>query len=149
MDELVERPVENCLRIAGFVLRPVILDQLVRVEYVAADLAPEIGLLRLTALAGELLLPFLLLELRQARLEDPQRRLLVRGLRALVLNRDDSSCRQVRDPNRGIGLVDVLATGATSAMGVDAQLALVDVDCLVLWQQRADDHLREGSVAAM
>ena len=45
MNELVEVAVENCLRVARFVSRPVILDQLVGLEDVAPDLAAEIGLL--------------------------------------------------------------------------------------------------------
>jgi hypothetical protein len=65
MDELVEAAVEDRLRIAGFVLGPVILDELVRVQDVAADLAAEVGLLRRAALLSQLPLPLLLLELRE------------------------------------------------------------------------------------
>ena len=109
MDELVEVAVENCLRIAGFVSRPVILDELVGLEDVAPDLAAEVGLLGGAAFAGELLLTLLLLELGQPRLEDPQRRLLVGGLGTLVLALDDDAGRDVGDPDGRVGLVDVLA----------------------------------------
>ena len=79
-------------------------------------------------LPRELLLPLLLGELGQARLEDAHRGLLVRGLGALVLALDDDACRQVRDADRGVGLVHVLAARALRAIGVDSQIALVDLD---------------------
>ena len=63
MDELVEVAVENCLRVARFVSRAVILDQLIRLEDVAPDLAAEVGLLGSTSFAGQLLFALLLLEL--------------------------------------------------------------------------------------
>ena len=76
--------------------------------------------------------PLLLGELGEAGLEDPHRRLLVGRLRALVLALDDDACREVRDPDRGVGLVDVLTAGALRAVGVDPQVALVDLDVAVL-----------------
>src|SRR5581483_10217987 len=66
VDKVVEGAVENCLRIAGFVLGSVIFDQLVGVQDVAADLAAEVGLLGLPALLGELALALLLGLLGQA-----------------------------------------------------------------------------------
>src|SRR5438094_2604356 len=107
MNELVEVAVENCLRIAGFVPGAVILDELVGLEDVAADLAAEVGLLGSAALAGQLLLAFFLLELGQAGLEDPQRRLLIGGLGALVLALDDDPGRDVGDSHGGVRLVAV------------------------------------------
>src|SRR5207237_10095150 len=47
------------------------------------------------------------------------------------------------------GLVDVLAAGPARAVGVDPQLVLVELDGLVLGEQRTDDHLRERGVAAV
>ena len=49
-------------------------------------------------------------------------------LRALVLARHDDAGRQVRDAHRRVGDVDVLAAGAARAVGVDAQVLLVDLD---------------------
>ena len=43
----------------------------------------------------------------------------------------------------------MLAARAARAVGVDAEVALVDLDVDVLRQERADDHLREGRVAAV
>ena len=54
--------------------------------------------------------------------------------------------RQVRDPHGRVGLVDVLAAGAARAVGVDAEVALVDLDVLVLGQERRHDDLRERGV---
>ena len=48
--------------------------------------------------------------------------------RALVLALDDDAGREVRDPDGGVGLVHVLAAGAARAVGVDAEVALVDLD---------------------
>ena len=53
------------------------------------------------------------------------------------------------DADRGVGFVDVLAAGAAGAVGVDAEVALVDLDVDVLGQERADDHLREARVPAV
>ena len=109
----------------------------------------EAGVLRGAALAGELGLALLLLELDEAGLEDAQRRLLVRHLRALVLALDDDAAGQVRDPDGGVGLVHVLAAGPRGAVGVDPEVALVDLDRALVGQERRDDDLRERRVAAM
>ena len=55
----------------------------------------------------------------------------------------------MRDAHRRVGLVDVLPPGAARAVRVDPKVALVELDVLVLGQQRADDHLSEGRVAAV
>src|SRR2546430_8421286 len=99
--------------------------------------------------SGQFLLAFLLLELGQPRLENPQRRLLVGGLRTLVLALDDDAGRDVGDPDGRVRLVDVLPAGAARPVGVDSQIGLVELDALVLGQQRAHDHLRERGVAAV
>ena len=61
---------------------------------------------------------------------------LFERLRALVLALDDDAGREVRDPDGGVGLVHVLAAGAARAVGVDAQVALVDLDVGVVGQER-------------
>src|SRR5262249_22564043 len=124
----------------------VILDQLVGLEDVAPDLAAEVRLLSNATLAGELVLALLLLHLGQTRLEDPQRRLLVRSLRALVLHRDDDAARNVCDPNGRVGLVDMLPAGAACAVGVDPEVGLVDLAVWVWGRERADAHLRKGGM---
>jgi len=111
---------------------PVILDELVRVEHVAPDRVSAESHAHHTPLLRQLLLSLLFSELCEAGLEDPHRRLLVGGLRPLVLALDDHARREVGDPDRGVGLVDVLAAGALRSVGVDAQVALVDRDVAVL-----------------
>ena len=87
--------------------------------------------------------------LDEARLEHAHRGLLVRRLRALVLALDDDSGRQVRDPDGAVGLVHVLAAGALRTVGVDLQVAFVDLDVGVVGQERRDDHGRERRLAAV
>ena len=57
--------------------------------------------------------------------------------------------RQMRDPDGAVGLVHVLAAGALGAVGVDLQVALVDLDLGVVGQERRDDHGRERRLAAV
>src|SRR6266540_1942956 len=148
-NEPVEVPVQDTLGVARLVLGAVVLDELVRVEDVAADLAAEADVLRRAAFLRQLRLALLDRALDEARLEQPQCGLLVGRLRALVLTLDDDPGRQMRDPDCGIGLVDVLAAGAAGAICVDAKVLLGELDVDVLRDQRADDHLRERRVAAV
>ena len=48
-------------------------------------------------------------------------------LASLVLTLHDDGRRQVRDPHCRVGAIDVLATGPSSAVGVDAKILLVDL----------------------
>ncbi|TLD44612.1 MAG: hypothetical protein FAZ92_03162 [Accumulibacter sp.] len=73
-------------------------------------------------------LPLAHLGLVEARLQHRHGFGAVAVLRAVVLALDDDVGRQVRDADRRIGLVDVLAAGAGSAVGVDAQVCRVDLD---------------------
>jgi len=54
----------------------------------------------------------------------------------------------VGDAHGRVGLVDVLATGTRGPVGVDAQVALVDVDVNRLVDHRRDVDLGEAGVAA-
>ena len=66
MHERVEVAVEHGLRVAGLVVGAQVLDHLVGVQHVAADLRAEVHVELLAALAGELLGALALLELDQA-----------------------------------------------------------------------------------
>ena len=68
-------------------------------------------------------------------------------LRALVLARDDDAGRQVRDADRRIGDVDVLAAGAARAEGVDAEVLVGDLHLDVLGHLRVDEDRGERGVA--
>ncbi len=59
-------------------------------------------------------------------------------LRALVLAGDDDVSRDMRDADRAVGLVDVLAAGARRAIGVDAAIAFVDLDLDAVVDDRID-----------
>ena len=61
-------------------------------------------------------------------------------LRALVLALDDDSRGQVGESDRGVGLVDVLAAGARSAIGIHSQVAGVDLDFSRFLGFREDRH---------
>src|SRR5688572_7169006 len=66
-------------------------------------------------------------------------------LRALFLARDDDARRQMRDANRRIGLVDVLAARAGGAIGIDLEVGLVDLDLAdVLGLRKHCDRARRG-----
>src|SRR5262245_34459138 len=97
-------------------------------EDVAPDLVAPAGLDVLAAKRSQLGLLLLERALEEPGLENADRGLLVLGLTALVLALGDDPGRQVRQPNRRIGLVDVLAAGALAAEGVDADLVPVELD---------------------
>ena len=75
----------------------------------------------------------LLLALLQFDLVEPRAQHLpglgaVLVLRALALAHHHDAGRDVREPHRRFGLVDVLAAGAAGAHGVGAHVGLVDLD---------------------
>jgi hypothetical protein len=61
---------------------------------------------------------------------------------------DDDPGRDVRDAHRRIGRVDVLPARARRAIGVDAQVALVDLDIDIVVDHRIDPDAGEAGVAA-
>ena len=67
-------------------------------------------------------------------------------LRSLVLTRYDDARGQVRDANRGIGDVDVLAAGAARAVRVDADVFVFDLDVDVFGQLGPHEQRCERSV---
>src|SRR6478735_711826 len=66
-DEAVEVAVEHALGAADLEVGAVVLDHRVRVQHVGADLRAEVDVLRLAALARDLLLALALLPLDQLR----------------------------------------------------------------------------------
>src|ERR1700722_4283640 len=99
-------------------------------QHVRADLRAEVDVLRLAALARDLLATFALLTLDQLGAQHRYRLGLIGRLRALVLALDDNPGRLVRDPDRRVGLVDVLAAGTGRAVGVDLQVVVVYLDVI-------------------
>ena len=91
-----------------------------------------------------------LLGVAQPRSQQRHRARAVLVLRALVLALDDDARRQVRDADRRVGLVDVLAAGARRAIGVDLEVGLVDLDLAdVLGLGKHGDGARRGVDAAL
>ncbi len=127
----------------------VVVDLLVRLQHVRADLAAPLDLLAFALQALALGLAALLLEVPQLGLEHAHRRGLVLVLRALDLARDDDAGRQVAQAHRRVGLVDVLTAGAARAEGVDLEVGLVDLDVdLVLAEVGQRHHAGEAGLAA-
>src|SRR5215468_6926765 len=69
-------------------------------------------------------------------------------LRAVVLAIHYDVGRDMREPDRGLGLVDVLAARATRAKRVDAHIRFLDVDIDAVVDHRVDIDARERGVAA-
>ncbi len=70
-------------------------------------------------------------------------------LRALALALHDDAAWAVGDAHRAVGLVDVLAAGARGAIGVDAQILVVDLDLDLVVDDRIDPDRGEAGVAAV
>ena len=128
MDEAVQVTVEDTLSVADLEVGPVVFDELVRMEHIAAYRIAAEAHADDASFLRELLLPFLLGELGEAGLEDTERGLLVRSLGAFVLALDDDAGRHVGDPDGGVRLVDVLAAGTLRTVRVDPEVVLVDLD---------------------
>ncbi|EXI65161.1 MAG: hypothetical protein AW08_03433 [Candidatus Accumulibacter adjunctus] len=93
-------------------------------------------------------LPLAHFGLVEARLQHRHRFGAVAVLRAVVLALDDDVARQVRDADRRIGLVDVLAAGTRGAVGVDAQVGRVDLDGEGIVDLGVGRHRAEAGMAA-
>src|SRR3954447_19089261 len=148
-DELVEVAVEHGVDVADLVAGAQVLDDLVRVQDVVADLRAEVDVLRLALLARDLLLALALQLLGQLRAPHPHRRLAVLRLRALVLALHNDAGRAVRDAHGRVGLVDVLAAGARRAVGVDLQVVGVDLDVAGIFDDGGDLDAGEARLAAV
>ena len=95
----------------------------------------------------QLRLLLLQLQVVEAGLEHLHGHLAVADLAALVLAGDHDAGGQVGDAHRGVGHVDVLAARAARAVGVDAQVLVLDLDLDVLVDLRPGEHGGEGGVA--
>src|SRR5712691_2237648 len=128
LDEGVEVAIHDGLDVANLQTGAMVLDELVRVERVRADLAAERDLLLVPGQLGQLIALLFLGDLVEARLEDTQRGVPVAELRTLVLTLDDEPRRQVRDSHGGVRRIDALPSRARRAKDVDPQIVLADAD---------------------
>src|SRR4029079_1515739 len=148
LEEVVEVAVEHVLRPPALEIRAQILHARL-VEHVGADLAAPADV-RLAVLDDlRLLLALLLLELVELRAHLVHRGRAVLVLRALVLTLHDDPGRDVRDPDRRLRLVDVLAARAARAEHVDAQVGGIQLDLDVVLDPGGNDHRRARRVAAV
>lgn len=77
---------------------------------------------------GGLLFALLQFDLIEPRAQHVPGLRLVLVLRAPGLTDHRDAGRNMRQPHRGLGLVDVLTAGATRAHGIDANVGLGDID---------------------
>src|ERR1051325_1970259 len=112
VDERLDVAVEHGVRVPHLRPRAVILHHAIGMEDVRPDLVAEAELLLPLGELGHLLVLLLALELVETPLQDLHRHRLVLVLGALVLAGDDDAAREVCQPDRGVGLVHVLAAGA-------------------------------------
>src|SRR5678815_158697 len=146
-DEGIEVAVEHFLGVADLDVGAQILDPAL-VEHIAADLvAPaDVGLRILELLLRRHADAHLVLV--EARAQHLPGLVAVAVLRAVVLALDDDAGRDVRQPHRRVGLVDVLAARARGAEGVGAHVGRVDVDLDRVVDLRIDEDAGERGVPA-
>ena len=126
-----------------------VLHHPVGLEHVGPDLiAPGVvsQALLLRFLAG---LPFAHRAVVKTRPQDLHGALPVPVLGPLVLAGDHDPGRQVGDADGGVGDVHVLAALAAGPEGVDAKIALLDLDLDPVVEVRKGGHRGEGRVAAV
>src|SRR5205085_4658455 len=136
--EAVDVPVEHRTGIAGFDPGAQVFDHLIGLQDVRPDLVTpaDIGLGRVHRLdLGLARLQFALIK-PGAQHRECVRPVLVLGPFTLALN--DDAARHVGDADRAVGLVDVLPASAGGAIGVDAQVLVVDLDLDLLVDDRVD-----------
>ena len=95
---------------------------------------------------GLFLVEFVLVELASAAASSP---LFILVLGALVLAAGDEAGRDVGDADGGVGGVDVLATLAAGAVGIDAEVFGLDVDDDGVVDLGRDEDAGEAGVAAL
>ena len=88
-------------------------------------------------------------ELVEARFQHGHRFGAVAVLRAVALALHDDAGGNVRDANRRVGFVDVLAARAGCAKGIDAQIRRVDVDLDGVIDLGIDKHAGKRGMAAV
>src|SRR5918992_3633330 len=146
VDKVVEATVEDPVHVGGLLSGAQVFDELVGVEDVGADLGPEPHLRLLPALRGDLTLSLLALELEEASPQDPHCYLAVLVLAPLVLALHHDAGRQVCDPDRRVGLVDMLPARPGSPVGVDLEVLLLYLDLYPIVYNRSDSDRGEARV---
>src|ERR1700722_604951 len=132
-DERIEVAVHDFVNVAALHFRAVIFNELIGLHGVRANLAAKtnFGLGGIELVQGfAAFLKFQLVELRAQNFHGP---LAIFVLTSFVLALHDNSRRKMRDANRRLYFVHVLATVATCAKSIDAKIVRFhhDVDFIV------------------
>jgi hypothetical protein len=126
VDKRLDAAVENRLHVAALEIRTVVLDKLVWLEDIAANLVAPGDFAFVAVELGQLGVALLLLNHVKLTLEHFHRFGLVLVLAAVILAGRDNAGRDVRDADSGTGLVDVLASGASGTVIVDTEVVILD-----------------------
>ncbi|OQA25969.1 MAG: hypothetical protein BWY59_01557 [Verrucomicrobia bacterium ADurb.Bin345] len=128
---------------------PMILDHRVGLQHVGPDLPAPGDLALLPVELLHLLALLVHLQFVQFSREHLHRAVAVLVLGSLGLTGHDHARGQVRQADRGIRLVHVLSARAARAIGVHAQVALVDLDLDIVVHFRDDIEGHERGVAPL
>ena len=128
VDEGVDVAIHDSLDVAGFHAGAVVLDHLVGLEDVGADLAAPCDVPLLAILALDIGALFVLLDLVEFGLEHFHGQLAVATLAALGLAGDDDAGGLVDQADGGLHLVHVLPALAAAAEGIELDIGRVDLD---------------------
>src|SRR3954447_10797390 len=146
VDKGVEVAVEHPVHVRRLLAGAVVFYQLVGMKHVRPDLGAPLDLRLLTALRRYLLLPPLALQFEEPRPQYPHGHLAVLVLAALVLALGHDARGEVRDPDRGVRLVDVLPTGPGGPVRVHLEVLLLDLD---LYRLAHDGRNGDGGEAGV
>ena len=148
LDKGLEVSIEYIVDVTGFMLGSMILDHLVRMQDIGANLAAKSDI-ALGALESIQFFPALaLLCLQDASSEHSHRLGPVGVLRAFVLALHDDPRGDVSDPDRGIGGVDVLPSRTAGSIGIDSKIGLSDLDSFRNVGFRNHSDRGEGGLAS-
>ena len=141
--------VKNGLDVAGLDTRTQVLDHLIRIEHVAANLVAKpnrgLGSTNLVECLGALLE----LDLVQASLENLHARGLVLNLAALVLAGNHNAAGKMRHAHGGIGGVDALAARAARVIHIHANVVGTDLDIDIIGQHGDDLNAGKRGLATL
>src|SRR3989344_6917979 len=121
VNKSVNLPLKHARRVRCLIIRAVVLDHLIGVEYIGTNLAPPFH--RDLFPSNAEALRFLAFQLALIKLSAKMRRcqLAVAFLRALALGCGKNPGRHMRNTHRSFAFVDILAAGTGGAEKIDRQ----------------------------
>src|SRR6266536_5005297 len=146
--EFVDVAFKDAVCVRGFVFGPVILDHAIRLQHVRTDLTSP-GDVQLGVFDRLKFFLFLFqFELVDAGTQDLPGHVAIANLRTLVLAAHDDSCGDVRNPDRRVRDVDMLAARAGGSVGVNTKVLFLDLDLDLVVDFRIDINRGEACMAA-